>query len=54
LTEAELIEIIDAAIQESGAASAKDMGKVMGLVKPKVQGRADMKAVSGLVKQRLN
>ncbi|TAK75740.1 MAG: GatB/YqeY domain-containing protein [Gammaproteobacteria bacterium] len=53
LGEAEVDQIITAAIQESGAASAKDMGKVMGLVKAKVQGKADMMIVSAKVKERL-
>ncbi|HEX4479669.1 MAG TPA: GatB/YqeY domain-containing protein [Rudaea sp.] len=44
---------IDAAIAESGAASAKDMGKVMGAVKPKVAGRTDMGKLSELVKAKL-
>jgi len=41
------------AIAEAGAASAKDMGKVMGLVKPKVAGRTDMGKLSELVKVKL-
>jgi uncharacterized protein YqeY len=49
----EIAAIIAAAIQESGAASMRDMGKVMGIVKPQVQGRADVGKVSGLVKQQL-
>jgi uncharacterized protein YqeY len=53
LSEAEIAAIIDAAIAEIGAESMRDMGKVMGLVKPKVQGRADVGMVSGLVKQKL-
>jgi len=53
LEEAEIVAIIDAAIAETGAESVRDMGKVMGLVKPQVQGRADVGAVSGLVKARL-
>lgn len=53
LSEAELAQLIDQAIAETGAAGMKDMGKVMGLVKPKVQGRADMAAVSAAVKQKL-
>lgn len=53
LTETEITAIIDAAIAESGAESMRDMGKVMGLVKPQVQGRADVGRVSGLVKQKL-
>ncbi len=53
LSESELDAIILSAIGESGAAGIKDMGKVMALVKPKVQGRADMGAVSGKIKSRL-
>jgi hypothetical protein len=45
--------IIEAAIAETGAESMRDMGKVMGIVKPQVQGRADVGQVSGRVKQRL-
>ncbi len=54
LSEAELDAIVQAAVAESGAAGIKDMGKVMGLVKPKVQGRADMGAVSAKIKARLS
>ena len=46
--------IVDEAISSTGAASIRDMGKVMGIVKPKAQGRADMGAVSALVKERLS
>ena len=53
LSEDEILAIIDAAIAETGAASMRDMGKVMGVVKPKVQGRADVGKVSSLVKQKL-
>lgn len=53
LSEAEVLAIIEAAIAETGAASMRDMGKVMAVVKPKVQGRADVGMVSGLVKQKL-
>ena len=53
LSEAEIDAIISAAIAETGAESMRDMGKVMGIVKPKVQGRADVGKVSGLVKQKL-
>lgn len=53
LSDAEVAALIDTAIQESGATSAKDMGKVMGLLKPKLQGRADVGAVSNKVKERL-
>lgn len=49
----EINALIDAAIAETGASSMKDMGKVMGMLKPKLQGRADMGAVSGLIKSRL-
>jgi len=53
LSEAEIAEVITAAIQESDAKSAADMGKVMAVVKPKLAGRADMAKVSALVKQKL-
>lgn len=53
LSEAELAELIDRAIADSGASGPADMGKVMALLKPAVQGRGDMAAVSKLVKQRL-
>jgi uncharacterized protein len=53
LSESELAALLDAAITESGAAAMSDMGKVMAILRPKVQGRADMAAVSGLVKGRL-
>lgn len=50
LSEAEIADIVRAAVAETGASSMADMGKVMALVKPQVQGRADMGAVSKLVK----
>jgi hypothetical protein len=53
LSTTELATILDAVILEVGATSAKDMGKVMNALRPKVAGRADMGALSGLVKQRL-
>lgn len=53
LTDAEIMTLIDAAVKESGATSAKDMGKVMAILKPKVQGRADVGAISAKVKERL-
>ena len=53
LSEAEITAIVTDAIAETGAASIRDMGKVMGIVRPRVQGRADLGAVSALVKQRL-
>lgn len=45
--------LIDEAIAATGAAGMQDMGKVMGVLKPKLQGRADMGAVSGQIKARL-
>ena len=53
LSEAEIAAIVEQAIADTGASSMKDMGKVMGKVKPQVQGRADMGQVSALVKQKL-
>jgi len=53
LTADEVAALIEAAVAASGAVSLKDMGKVMALLKPQVQGRADVGAVSALVKQRL-
>jgi uncharacterized protein len=53
LTDAELDALIDAAVAETGATSARDMGKVVALVKEKAAGRADMGAVAGKVKARL-
>lgn len=49
----EVARLIDQAIEASGAQSAADMGKVMALVKPAVQGRADMAAISKQIKARL-
>jgi uncharacterized protein YqeY len=53
LSEAELMAAIDAAIAEAGAAGPQAMGKVMGLLKPRIAGRADMGMASALVKKRL-
>ncbi|MEQ1774765.1 MAG: GatB/YqeY domain-containing protein [Burkholderiales bacterium] len=53
LSEAEINDAVAASIQESGANSPADMGKVMALLKPKLAGRADMSKVSGLVKAKL-
>jgi len=53
LSEAEVDAAIAAAIAESGAAAPKDMGRVMGLLKARLAGRADMAAVSARVKARL-
>jgi uncharacterized protein len=54
MSDAELDALIAEAIASSGAASIKDMGKVMGAVKAKAQGRADMGAVSARIKQKLS
>ena len=54
LGEDEISALITEAITATGAQSMKDMGKVMGILKPKLQGRADMGAVSGLIKQNLS
>jgi uncharacterized protein YqeY len=53
MSAAEIDAIVTKAIADAGATSAKDMGKVVGLVKPQVAGRADMGQVSALVKQKL-
>ena len=54
LTETELANLITHAIQATGATTVKDLGKVMGILKAQVQGRAEMKQVSDQIKQRLN
>jgi len=54
LTNDEIEALIASAIAESGAESMRDMGKVMGILKPQIQGRADGGAVSGLVKNALS
>ncbi len=54
LSKEEIDRLIEAAIAETGATAMKDMGKVMGALKPRLTGRADMGAVSGLVKARLS
>lgn len=54
LGEAELTALIDAAMAAAGAASIRDMGKVMNELRPKIQGRADMSQVSALIKARLS
>ena len=53
LSETEINVLVEQSIQTSGATSIKDMGKVMGILKPQLQGRADMKIVSLLIKSRL-
>jgi uncharacterized protein len=54
MSTAEIDALIAEAIASTGAASIKDMGKVMNAVKAKAQGRADMGAVSGRIKQKLS
>ena len=54
LSEAEIAAAVDAAIASTGAAGPKDMGKVMGRLGGELKGRADMAAVSALVRTRLN
>jgi uncharacterized protein YqeY len=54
LSEVEIDQLIAESIAASGAASIKDMGKVMALVKPKAQGRADLGALSARIKQKLS
>ncbi len=53
LSDAEVAALIDEALRSTGAASIKDMGKVMGVVKAKAQGRTDMGALSARIKERL-
>lgn len=54
LDDAEIDAIIDDAVASTSASSMKDMGKVMGIIKPKLAGRADMGAVSGKIKAKLS
>ena len=53
LSEEDIKKIVEETINEVGATTMKDMGKVMGAVTPKVKGRADNKIVSGFIKQLL-
>ena len=53
LTEEEISTMVDKAVSGSGAASIKDMGKVMGILKPQMLGRADMSVVSLVIKSKL-
>ena len=53
LSDKEITAMVQAAIEQTGASSMADMGKVMGIIKPQIQGRADAGAVSGLVKAAL-
>jgi uncharacterized protein YqeY len=53
LGEDEINALIDSALEQTGATSVKDMGKVMGQLKPELQGKADMGAVSALIRAKL-
>ena len=53
LTEEEIVKLVDEAIAESGATNARDMGKVMQILRPKIAGKADGKIVSEIVKEKL-
>jgi uncharacterized protein YqeY len=52
LSDDEITALIDEAIAATGASEMKDMGKVMGMIKPKAQGRADVGAIGKLIKDR--
>ncbi len=54
LSESEINELVEQSIATTGAESIKDMGKLMGVLKPQLQGRADMGKVSQLIKSRLS
>jgi len=54
LSDDEVAALLDEAIATTGAASMQDMGKLMGVLKPQIQGRADMGKVSQLVKAKLS
>jgi uncharacterized protein YqeY len=53
LSEDEIQALIDQAVSDTGASEIRDMGKVMGVLKPQLQGRADMSAVSAKIKSKL-
>jgi len=53
LSDDEVAALIDEAISSTGAAGMQDMGKVMGVLKPQLQGRADMGAASKIIKSKL-
>jgi uncharacterized protein YqeY len=53
LSDADIDALIDEAMAATGASEMKDMGKVMGMIKPKLAGKADMGAVSGKIKAKL-
>ena len=54
ISDDELAKIVDAAVSEAGVSDPKEMGKVMGIVMPRVDGRADGNRVSAAVRERLN
>ena len=54
LDQAEIDAIVERAVADTGATSVRDMGKVMSAIKPELQGRADMTAVSGQIRERLS
>ena len=53
MSEAEIVDVIDAAMRETGATGPGDMGKLMGALKPRLAGKADMGEVSAILKRRL-
>ncbi len=54
LSDAELAELVDAAVDESGASEPREMGKVMSVLMPRLDGRADGKRASAAVRERLS
>ena len=54
LSDAEIYDLVEQSINATGAVTIKDMGKLMGMLKPQLQGRADMGKVSQLIKARLS
>ena len=54
LSETEINDLVEQSIASTGAASIRDMGKLMGVLKPQLQGRADMSKVSQMIKSRLS
>ena len=54
LSDAEINDLVEQSINATGAVTIKDMGKLMGILKPQLQGRADMGKVSQLIKARLS
>jgi uncharacterized protein YqeY len=54
LSDTEINDLVEQSIASTGAASIKDMGKLMGVLRPQLQGRADMGKVSQLIKSRLS